>query len=79
MQTKVQKWGNSLAVRIPKPLADGLHLSSGRAVEIKEVSGVLTISPVRKKRPILKEMLEGITRENLHSETDFGQAGKELL
>ena len=79
MQTKVQKWGNSLAVRIPKSFADDLHLASGGTVEIKEVSGMLTISPVRKKKATLKDMLSGITEENLHTETDVGQTGKELL
>jgi len=79
MQTKVQKWGNSLAVRIPKTFADDLRLSNGGTVEIKESPGGLTISPVKKVELTLKDMLAGITEENLHSETDFGQAGKELL
>ncbi len=78
MITKVQKWGNSLAVRIPKTFADDLRLANGGTVEIKEVSGVLTISPLKKK-PTLKTLLEGITKSNLHEDTDFGQAGKELL
>lgn len=79
MQTKVQKWGNSLAVRIPKTFAEDLRLSIGRMVEIKEVSGTLILSPIKIKTPSLKSMLEAITPENLHAETDFGQAGKELL
>lgn len=79
MQTKVQKWGNSLAVRIPKTFADDLRLSNGGTIEIKKVSGSLTISPVKKRKLTLKDMLSGITQENLHSETDFGQVGKELL
>ena len=79
MQTKVQKWGNSLAVRIPKSFADDLRLASGGTVEIKEVSGMLTISPVKKRKATLKDMLPGITKENLHTETDFGRTGKELL
>ncbi len=79
MQTKVQMWGNSLAVRIPKTFADDLRLSSGGTVEIKEASGMLTIVPVKKNKPNLDNMLAGISKGNLHSESDFGQAGKELL
>ena len=76
MQTTVRKWGNSLAVRIPKSFAGELGLASGGTVEIKKVSGMLTISPVRKRKATLRDMLSGITKENLHTETDFGQTGR---
>ena len=79
MQSKIQKWGNSLAVRIPKGFADNLGLSNGRDVEINEVSGALTISPVKRQKADLKSLLAGINQANLHGETDFGQEGKELL
>ncbi|MCF7817670.1 MAG: AbrB/MazE/SpoVT family DNA-binding domain-containing protein [Kiritimatiellales bacterium] len=79
MQSKIQKWGNSLAIRIPKGFADNLSLSNGRLVEMKEVSGTITISPVKRQEANLKSLLAGITKENLHGESDFGREGQELL
>lgn len=50
MKTKVAKWGNSLAVRLPKPLADDLGLIPGREVEVRQDGRRLTLemTPVRK-------------------------------
>jgi len=79
MQSKIQKWGNSLAVRIPKGFADHLSLSNGRTVEIRDVKGAITISPVKEDKPDLVALLAGINKENLHAESDFGQEGNELL
>ncbi|MCH8959801.1 MAG: AbrB/MazE/SpoVT family DNA-binding domain-containing protein [Bacteroidetes bacterium] len=70
MRTGVQKWGNSLALRIPKPLADQAHLTQGSVVEIKMVDNVLRIEPVAPEAYTLDALLEGVTEENIHEEID---------
>ncbi len=79
MRANIQKWGNSLAVRIPKPLAEQAHITQGSLVEIKLVDDVLQIKPVAPQQYTLAAQLEGITEENLHDEVDTGEAqGKEV-
>ncbi len=79
MRTRVQKWGNSLALRIPKPLADQAHITQGSLVEIKVVDDVLRIELVAPEAYTLDALLEGVTEENMHEEIDTGEAqGKEV-
>ena len=79
MRTSVQKWGNSLALRIPKPLADQAHITQGSLVEIKVVDDVLRIELVAPEAYTLDALLEGVTEENIHEEIDTGEAqGKEV-
>ena len=73
MRTKVQKWGNSLALRIPKPFADEVGLRPDTAVELSLEEGKLVVS--RSQSSIsLDELLEGITPANLHREVNSGSA-----
>ena len=74
MQTKVQKWGNSLALRIPKSFADEVGLHGGAAVDLSLVGGKLVISTVEQQRYALNELLADVTEDNLHSEQDSGPA-----
>jgi len=77
--TKVQKWGNSLAVRIPKELADKLNIEQGSDIEMKETNRGIEIIP-KKRKPTLEELLSQITPENRHDEIDFGKpVGRELI
>lgn len=79
MRANVQKWGNSLALRIPKPLADQAQITQGSLVEIKIVDDVLQIETVAPQKYTLDALLEGVTQENLHEEIDTGDAqGKEI-
>jgi antitoxin MazE len=73
MAAKIQKWGNSLAIRIPKSYADALKLNEGTGVKIKIIKGKLIIS--RKKRQELKlfDLLSGVSEKNLHKEVVFGK------
>ena len=76
MLTKVQKWGNSLAVRIPSAFAKEIGLYPDTEVELKLEDNRLVIIPNRKKQ--LEKLLEQITPENLHREVDWGRkSGKE--
>ncbi len=76
MLTKVQKWGNSLAVRIPSAFAKEIGLSPDTKVELKIENNKLVIIPDKKEH--LEKLLEQITPENVHSEVDWGgKVGKE--
>lgn len=77
MKTKVARWGNSLALRIPKKIASSYQLDEGSDVEIIEDQDDIRIRPVAGKLS-LDELLKGITHENLHGEVDTGTVqGKE--
>jgi antitoxin MazE len=71
MDTKIQKWGNSLAVRIPKAYAVQMGLFSNSPVKISLEGERLVIVSVR--RPTLAELLADVTPDNLHDETDWGE------
>ncbi len=79
MRTKVARWGNSLALRIPRKLALSHHLDEGSSVEIIEDQGELKLRPVSEKAYSLDELLDAITGKNLHEEMQTGSArGKEV-
>jgi antitoxin MazE len=74
MLTKVQKWGNSLALRIPKAFAIDAQLENDSFVEIKIVEGKIIVTPVSPPVWTLEELLAGIDDSNLHHEIDTGGA-----
>ena len=79
MLTKVQKWGNSLALRIPKAFALDAQLENDSFVEISIVAGQIIITPVVAPSWTLEELLAGINKDNIHQEVDTGFAvGKEV-
>ena len=74
MLTKVQKWGNSLALRIPKAFALDAQLENDSFVEISLVEGQIIITPVVAPNWTLEELLAGINKNNIHHEVDTGLA-----
>jgi antitoxin MazE len=72
MKTKIQKWGNSLGIRIPMSILKDLSLKNGSIVEIKEKDDRIIIQPSKKNE--LEALMSGISDENLHTETDWGAA-----
>lgn len=72
MLTKVQKWGNSLAVRIPRSVAEDTRLSSGKIVNMAVHEGQIVIAPIRQRRFRLNDLLRGITARNRHAEIATG-------
>jgi len=77
MKATIQKWGNSLGVRIPSHMAKDLSLESGSSVEILEEQDRIVIQPSNKRN--LKDIIDLITDENIHTE-EFGvRAGNEIL
>ena len=72
METTIQKWGNSLALRIPKVLALDAHIKEGSLVEIAASDEKIVIKPIRKTAFKLKTLVSRITPENIHVEVDTG-------
>jgi len=71
MKVKVQKWGHSLAIRIPSSYAKDAGITNGTVADIKVSNASLVVKPV-KKHYKLDDLLRGIKRANLHSEIDSG-------
>ncbi len=79
MLTRVQKWGNSLAVRIPKPFANEAGLEPDTPIEMSVVDGRIIVEAVREPALILDQLLAQVTDDNLHREFDTGPAvGNEM-
>ncbi len=79
MKLQVQKWGNSLALRIPKSVAASSDIEQGTMVEMEVKGENIVLKPVRKKSYTLDELLEGITKKNLHGEISTGKPqGREV-
>ena len=70
MRAKIQKWGNSLAVRIPRPVAQDIGLGPDSDVEMSVRDGSLILVPTRRQYS-LEELVKGITPANRHDEIDF--------
>jgi len=75
MRVRVQKWGNSLAVRIPKPLAKDAKIEEGSILNLTISGGKIVATPAGKKKPSLKQLLARANRKNVHAEVDFGPSG----
>ncbi len=77
MVTKIQKWGNSLAVRLSKEIVEKLQLREGSGVEVSSENGAIVLRP--QKKTTLDDLLAVITEKNKHQVFDWGEAqGKEL-
>jgi antitoxin MazE len=73
---QVQKWGNSLGVRIPKSLALKVGLEEGSEFDFDVEDGHLVIKPMS---TTLEELLAQVTPENLHDEVSTGEPeGREV-
>jgi antitoxin MazE len=78
MTNIVNKWGNSLGLRIPQPVASKVGFTAGTVVSIEVVNNTIVVSPIRKKYS-LDELLEGVTPELIGGEYDWGTpVGKEV-
>ncbi|MFL6246048.1 MAG: AbrB/MazE/SpoVT family DNA-binding domain-containing protein [Thermoanaerobaculia bacterium] len=78
MKTTIQKWGNSLAVRIPRPFAEEIDLRENTTVDLTIRAGKLVIVPAEPAMT-LEDLVEQITEENRHDEVGTGRrVGKEV-
>ncbi|MCC7495196.1 MAG: antitoxin MazE [Fimbriimonadaceae bacterium] len=73
MQTRAARWGHSLADRIPKSLADACGLQLGMTVDLELRDGAVELRPVARRTPSLAELVNAITADNRHDETDWGE------
>jgi antitoxin MazE len=77
MKTTVQKWGNSLAIRIPKNISKDTNVSEGSTIDISVENGKIILHPSTREYS-LQKLLEKITNENIHYEVTTGdQVGGE--
>lgn len=79
MRSQLTRWGNSVAVRVPRKILEEAQLSEGDAIELSVTKpGVIALKSTKKK-PTLASLLAGITEENLHHATEWGKpVGKEV-
>jgi len=69
---RIQKWGNSLALRIPKPLAIQTGLDNQTPVTMKVIEGNIVICPQSKASIELSQLVKKIDEQNIHAEVEFG-------
>jgi antitoxin MazE len=74
MKTAIQRWGNSLALRIPRTYATETRIAEGSEVELTLKSGSLVVRPIVRKRHSLTGLLKRITPANRHGSVETGQA-----
>ena len=72
MKATIQKWGNSLAIRIPKNISIDTNVSEGTNIEISVENGNIVLCPTNKEYS-LKELLKVVNSENIHSEVSTGE------
>jgi len=79
MQAKIRRWGNSLALRLPKSVAEEVGVAENDTVELGVVDGRIVVAPRMSKRIVLDDLLRGITRKNRHDEIAIGSPrGREV-
>ena len=79
-KSQLAQWGNSLAIRIPKPVAVAAKLKRGDHIEFKVAGpGAVQIRAAKPKRS-LSQLVRAITPENCHAESDWAEPmSRELL
>jgi antitoxin MazE len=79
MSVTLHRWGNSVGLRLPKPLLDQLGLKQGSEVDIRIEGNRLVVEPAHRRRYTMAELLEGITPDNRPEEVDWGPpVGREV-
>jgi antitoxin MazE len=74
VETRVRRWGNSLALRIPKPLAAEVGLDDDSPVQLSLAEGKLIVSPLHQIEYSLEQLLAQVTEKNVHNEVETGPA-----
>ena len=79
MKAILQKWGNSLALRIPKTFAEQIKVHEGHSVGVCVAKGCIVVAPITAKNYRLDDLVGAITRQNRHGAIDTGDAqGREI-
>lgn len=80
MKTTAQKWGNSLAIRVPKSVAMQVGLKAHDDLDIVVHEGNVVLKPHLRRVYRLEDLVKRITAKNVHDELDFGgPVGREVL
>ena len=80
MKTTAQKWGNSLAIRVPKSIVQQAGLKVKDALDIEVRKGVVLLRPHLRRVYKLEDLVKRMTPRNMHKELDFGEpVGREAL
>jgi antitoxin MazE len=78
METRIQRWGNSLGLRIPKSFAGEIGLEAGSTVDLSVADGDLVVRPARKRKYDVASLSSRINSRNVHTEIETGErAGRE--
>lgn len=79
MRSKIQLWGNSLALRIPKYIANQMQINNGSNVDVSMEEEKIIIKPIKDKKESLEYYLSKINDDNIHAEENYGEpAGGEI-
>jgi antitoxin MazE len=79
MQTKIQRWGNSLGLRIPRSFAEEAGVEAGSQVDLSVREGNLVVRAAKRRKYRQSELLEKVTAKNLHDEVETGEPiGREV-
>jgi antitoxin MazE len=79
MTTRIQQWGNSLGIRIPRGLARDAGVQRGSSVDLRVEGNRLVVKPLARRSYELRDLLRRVSRANLHREADTGRAvGREV-
>ena len=80
MRASIKRWGNSAALRLPSSVLRAANFAEEQEVEFQVQRGRIVIVPSARNEFDLECLLEGITKDNLHGEVDFGKpVGNEAL
>jgi antitoxin MazE len=72
MKARIQKWGNSLALRIPRSIAIDAGFAEQTMVDITLEQGVVMITRTAQTEYTLDELLQNVSSTNIHAESDLG-------
>ncbi len=79
MQTKIQRWGNSLGLRIPRSFAREAGVEAGSEVDLSVREGGLVVRATKRRKYRLGDLLAKVTSKNLHDEVNTGKpVGREI-
>ncbi len=80
MRASIKRWGNSAALRLPSSVLREANFAEEQEVEFQVQRGRIVIVPSARNEFDLEYLLDGITKDNLHGEVDFGKpVGNEAL
>jgi len=79
METRIQRWGNSLGLRIPKPYAEEARVEAGSPVDVSLEEGALVVRPIRRRAYDLRALMKAVNAKNLPDPVETGPpVGREV-